>query len=102
MIEIQLYDFAKLFFVALVITAGYGYLIVAMFIKSSQETVLQLLCLTGLSAFFSFVVFRDTSMWNGSPSLVLAIVTGVFTATVIFYMLYFIIILAFSRAGSVE
>ncbi|EOW6112492.1 hypothetical protein ACOXQW_003910, partial [Escherichia coli H45] len=39
---------------------------------------------------FSFMVFKDNNMWSGSPDLTLSVITGSFTATVIFYMFYFL------------
>ncbi|HBQ0141383.1 TPA: hypothetical protein MCK68_005752 [Klebsiella pneumoniae] len=60
-----------------------------------------LLGLVGFSAFFSFVVFKDKSMWSGSPDLTLSVITGFFTATVIFYMFY-VLIYSFCRMGEGE
>ncbi|WP_240184598.1 hypothetical protein [Enterobacter roggenkampii] len=89
--------FIRLFAGTVVIAGGYGHQIVKLFMKPSIENVLQLLCLIGLSAIFSFVAFNDANMWSGSPDIVLALVMGIFVATVIFYMLYFSITV-FSRA----
>ncbi|HDC0195780.1 TPA: hypothetical protein O7P83_003859 [Escherichia coli] len=89
--------FIRLFAGTVVIAGGYGHQIVRLFIKPSLANVLQLLCLIGLSAIFSFVAFNDANMWSGSPDIVLALVMGIFAATVIFYMVYFLITV-FSRA----
>lgn len=54
-----------------------------------------------VQCFFSFVVFMDKNMWSGSPDLIMAIITGGFTATVIFYFLFFLIY-SFWRMGEPE
>ena len=71
------------------------------FVKDTLTHILMLLGLVGFSAFFSFVVFMDKSMWSGSPDLTLSVITGFFTATVIFYMFY-VLIYSFCRMGEGE
>ncbi|WP_368758755.1 hypothetical protein [Klebsiella oxytoca] len=83
--------FARLFFVMAIIACGYGYIVVSIFVKDTLTHIIMLLGLVGFSAFFSFVVFMDKSMWSGSPDLIMAIITGGFTVTVIFYFLFFLI-----------
>ncbi|HCA8113395.1 TPA: hypothetical protein MX550_005469 [Klebsiella pneumoniae] len=93
--------FVRLFFAMVIIICGYGYVIIGVFIRDSLSCILMLFGLTGLSAFFSFVVFKDKSMWSGSPDLTLSVITGFFTATVIFYMFY-VLIYSFCRMGEGE
>ncbi|HFT6601514.1 TPA: hypothetical protein ACGRM4_005176 [Klebsiella oxytoca] len=83
--------FARLFFVMAIIACGYGYIVVSIFVKDTLTHIIMLLGLFGFSAFFSFVVFMDKSMWSGSPDFIMTIITGGFTATVIFYFLFFLI-----------
>lgn len=78
--------FIRMFFVMMVIVVGYGYLIVSMITLRRLDVVLQLLFLTALSALSSFLTFRTDSMWTGEPEIFLALLTGMFTATVLFYM----------------
>ncbi|MEW5035697.1 hypothetical protein ACRFIM_27730, partial [Klebsiella pneumoniae] len=63
--------------------------------------ILMLFGLTGLSALFSLMVFMDKNMWAGSPDLTLSVITGFFSATVIFYMFY-VLIYYFDRMGAGE
>lgn len=70
----------------------------SIFVKDTLTHIIMLLGLVGLSAFFSFVVFMDESMWSGSPDLIMAIITVGFTATVIFYFLFFIFLNLFLLA----
>lgn len=46
-----------------------------------------LLGLVGFSAFFSFVVFKDKSMWSGSPDLTLSVITGFYGHSDLLYVL---------------
>ena len=80
----------RLFFAMAIIICGYGYVIICVFIKDMLAYILMLLGLVGLSSLFSFMVFKDNNMWSGSPDLTLSVITGSFTATVIFYMFYFL------------
>ncbi|WP_395280494.1 hypothetical protein [Klebsiella variicola] len=91
-------DFVRLFFAMAIIACGYGYIVMSIFVKDTLTHILMLLGLVGLSAFFSFVVFMDKSMWSGSPDLIMAIITGGSTATVVFYFLFFLIY-SFWRMG---
>ena len=93
--------FVRLFFAMAIIICGYGYVIIGVFIRDTLAYILMLLGLVGFSAFFSFVVFMDKSMWSGSPDLTLSVITGFFTATVIFYMFY-VLIYSFCRMGEGE
>ena len=93
--------FVRLFFAMAIIICGYGYLVMSIFVKDTLTHILMLLGLVGFSAFFSFVVFKDKSMWSGSPDLTLSVITGFFTATVIFYMFY-VLIYSFCRMGEGE
>lgn len=79
------------FFAMAIIICGYGYVIMGVFIRDALSYILMLFGLTGLSALFSFMVFMDKNMWAGSPDLTLSVITGFFTATVIFYMFYVLI-----------
>ena len=85
--------FVRLFFAMAIIICGYGYVIIGVFIR--------LFGLTGLSALFSLMVFMDKNMWAGSPDLTLSVITGFFSATVIFYMFY-VLIYYFDRMGAGE
>ncbi|MGK4357880.1 hypothetical protein [Enterobacter cloacae] len=78
--------FLRMFVVISVISAGYGYLIISVVMIRKRAFILQLLSLAGLGALFSFLVFRSDSMWPGAPEVSQAILIGMFTATVIFYM----------------
>ncbi|MEG6139013.1 hypothetical protein [Enterobacter kobei] len=78
--------FLRMFVVMAVITAGYGYLIISVVMTRKRAFILQLLSLAGLGALFSFLVFRSDSIWSGAPEVSQAILIGIFTATVIFYM----------------
>ncbi|HDK6984109.1 TPA: hypothetical protein MXA60_005161 [Klebsiella pneumoniae] len=93
--------FVRLFFAMVIIICGYGYVIIGVFIRDSLSCILMLFGLTGLSALFSFMEFMDKNMWAGSPDLTLSVITGFFTATVIFYMFY-ILIYYFERMGAGE
>ena len=93
--------FVRLFFAMAIIACGYGYIVMSIFVKDALTHILMLLGLVGLSAFFSFVVFMDKSMWSGSPDLIMAIITGGATATVVFYFLFFLIY-SFWRMGEGE
>lgn len=84
-----------------IIICGYGYVIIGVFIRDTLACILMLFGLTGLSALFSFMVFKDKNMWAGSPDLTLSVITGIFTATVIFYMFY-VLIYSFDRMGAGE
>lgn len=70
-----LFDF---FFAMAIIICGYGYIVMSIFVKDTLTHILMLLGLVGFSAFFSFVVFKDKSMWSGSPDLTLSVITGFF------------------------
>lgn len=93
--------YLRLFGAMAIIACGYGYMVLSIFIKNALIHILMLLVLVGFSAFFSFVVFMDKSLWSGSPDLTMSIVTGAGTATVIFYTVY-ILIYSFWRMGGVE
>ncbi|WP_320723699.1 MULTISPECIES: hypothetical protein [unclassified Enterobacter] len=88
--------FLRMFVVIAVITAGYGYLIISVVMTRKRAFILQFLSLAGLGALFSFLVFRSDSMWSGAPEVSLAILIGMFTATVIFYV-FFLLIRAVGR-----
>lgn len=90
--------YVRLFFAMAIIICGYGYVIMGVLIR---DALLMLFGLTGLSALFSFMVFMDKNMWAGSPDLTLSVITGFFTATVIFYMFY-VLIYSFDRMGAGE
>lgn len=77
--------FLRMFFVVTVIAVGYGYLLISIVTTRRLAFILQLLSLVGISALFSFLVFRSDSMWSGAPEVPLAILSGMFTATVVFY-----------------
>lgn len=51
--------------------------------------------------FIFFMVFKDKNIWADSPDLTLSVITGFFTATVIFYMFY-VLIYYFDRMGAGE
>lgn len=68
--------FVRLFFAMAIIICGYGYIVMSIFVKDTLTHILMLLGLVGFSAFFSFVVFKDKSMWSGSPDLTLSVITG--------------------------
>ena len=87
---LSLEDNLRLFYAMAIIVCGYGYVIICVFIKDTLAYILMLLGLVGLSSLFSFMVFKDNNMWSGSPDLTLSVITGSFTATVIFYMFYFL------------
>ena len=89
--------FVRLFFAMAIIICGYGYVI----IRDALAYILMLFGLTGLSALFSLMVFMDKNMWAGSPDLTLSVITGFFSATVIFYMFY-VLIYYFDRMGAGE
>lgn len=93
--------YVRLFFSMAIIICGYGYVIMGVFIRDALAYILMLFGLTGLSALFSFMVFMDKNMWVGSPDLTLSVITGFFTATVIFYMFY-VLIYSFDRMGAGE
>lgn len=84
-----------------IIICGYGYVIMGVFIRDTLAYILMLFGLAGLSALFSFMVFKDKNMWADSPDLTLSVITGFFTVTVIFYMFY-VLSYAFGRMGEGE
>ncbi len=87
--QLSLEDNLWLFYAMAIIVCGYGYVIICVFIKDTLAYILMLLGLVGLSSLFSFIVFKYNNMCGGSPDLTLSVITGSFTATVIFYMFYF-------------
>jgi len=91
--------FVRLFFAMAIIICGYGYVIIG--VRDTLACILMLFGLTGLSALFSLMVFMDKNMWAGSPDLTLSVITGFFTATVVFYMFY-VLIYYFDRMGAGE
>ncbi len=93
--------FVRLFFAMAIIICGYGYVIMSIFVKDTLTHILMLLGLVGFSALFSLMVFMDKNMWAGSPDLTLSVITGFFSATVIFYMFY-VLIYYFDRMGAGE
>ena len=93
--------YVRLFFAMAIIICGYGYVIMGVFIRDTLACILMLFGLTGLSALFSFMVFKDKNIWADSPDLTLSVITGFFTATVIFYMFY-VLIYYFDRMGAGE
>lgn len=93
--------FVRLFFAMAIIICGYGYVIIGVFIRDTLACILMLFGLTGLSALFSFMVFMDKNMWSGAPDLALSLITGFFTATVVFYMFY-VLSYSFGRMGEGE
>ncbi|ENZ9096477.1 hypothetical protein ACHCAI_004523 [Enterobacter asburiae] len=78
--------FLRMFVLIAVISAGYGYLIISVVMTRKLAFIFQFLSLAGLGALFSFLVFWSDSMWSGAPEVSLAILIGMFTGTVIFYM----------------
>ncbi|HBS5018001.1 TPA: hypothetical protein MAJ02_005544, partial [Klebsiella pneumoniae] len=70
--------FVRLFFAMAIIICGYGYVIIGVFIRDTLACILMLFGLTGLSALFPFMVFKDKNMWAGSPDLTLSVITGFF------------------------
>ncbi|MDZ7180015.1 hypothetical protein U4Z48_16805 [Escherichia coli] len=70
-----------------VIIVGYVYLMISV-ITAPQKLfpILQLITLIGISSLFSFMSFKSESMWTGEPGLLVAIMFGTFSATLIFYM----------------
>ncbi|EFP8434585.1 hypothetical protein [Escherichia coli] len=70
-----------------VIIVGYVYLMFSV-ITAPQKLfpILQLITLIGISSLFSFMSFKSESMWTGEPELLVAIMFGTFSATLIFYM----------------
>jgi len=88
--------FLSMFVVVTVIAVGYGYLLGSILTTRRPAFILQLLSLAGLSAVFSFLLFRSDSMWSGLPEVSQAILFGMFTATVMFYM-FSLLIRAFVR-----
>ncbi len=93
--------FVRLFFAMAIIICGYGYIVMSIFVKDTLTHILMLLGLVGFSALFSLMVFMDKNMWAGSPDLTLSVITGFFSATVIFYMFY-VLIYYFDRMGAGE
>ncbi|WP_276086028.1 hypothetical protein [Klebsiella quasipneumoniae] len=83
-----------------IIICGYGYVIIGVFIRDSLSVIIGVFIRDSLSALFSFMEFMDKNMWAGSPDLTLSVITGFFTATVIFYM--FVLIYYFERMGAGE
>ena len=51
--------FVRLFFAMAIIICGYGYVIIGVFIRDTLAYILMLFGLAGLSALFSFMVFKD-------------------------------------------
>ena len=88
--------FLRMFVVVTVIAVGSGYLLGSILTTRRPGCILQLLSLVGLSAVFSFLLFRSDSMWSGLPEVSQAILFGMFTATVMFYM-FSLLIRAFVR-----
>ncbi|RRF57837.1 hypothetical protein [Klebsiella pneumoniae] len=82
--------FVRLFFAMAIIICGYGYIVMSIFVKDTLTHILMLLGLVGFSAFFSFVVFKDKSMWSGSPDLTLSVITGFYGHSDL-YMFYVLI-----------
>lgn len=78
--------FVRLFAMAIII-CGYGYIVMSIFVKDTLTHILMLLGLVGFSAFFSFVVFKDKSMWSGSPDLTLSVITGFYGHSDLLYVL---------------
>lgn len=70
-----------------VIIVGYVYLMISV-ITAPQKLfpILQLITLIGISSLFSFMSFKSESMRTGEPELLVAIMFGTFSATLIFYM----------------
>mgnify|MGYP001188797348 CR=1 FL=1 len=93
--------FVRLFFAMAIIICGYGYIVMSIFVSDALAYILMLFGLAGLSALFSFMVFKDKNMWADSPDLTLSVITGFFTATVIFYMFY-VLIYSFDRMWAGE
>lgn len=78
-----------------VIILGYFYLMISVITAPQKlSLMLQLITLIGISSLFSFMSFKSESMWTGEPELLLAIMFGTFSATLIFYM-FKILICAF-------
>lgn len=75
------------FFAMAIIICGYGYIVMSIFVKDTLTHILMLLGLVGFSAFFSFVVFKDKSMWSGSPDLTLSVITGFYGHSDLLYVL---------------
>lgn len=96
--HLSLYEFLRMFVVIGVTLIGYFYLILNLITARKLGGVFQLLALIGLSAIFSFMMFRSENMWSGEPSFSLALMFGSFSATVIFYM-FKIMIHAFESLG---
>ncbi|HBE6102844.1 TPA: hypothetical protein KMG89_004060 [Escherichia coli] len=70
-----------------VIILGYFYLMISVITAPQKlSPMLQLITLIGISSLFSFMSFKSESMWTGEPELLLAIMFGTFSATLIFYM----------------
>ncbi|BDO06300.1 hypothetical protein KAM622c_58870 (plasmid) [Klebsiella quasipneumoniae subsp. quasipneumoniae] len=67
--QLSLDGFVRLFFAMAIIICGYGYVIIGVFIRDTLACILMLFGLTGLSALFSFMVFKDKNMWADSPDL---------------------------------
>ena len=74
------------FFAMAIIICGYGYIVMSIFVKDTLTHILMLLGLVGFSA-FSFVVFKDKSMWSGSPDLTLSVITGFYGHSDLLYVL---------------
>ncbi|EIH3010581.1 hypothetical protein LGH90_004119 [Salmonella enterica subsp. enterica serovar Adelaide] len=89
--HMSLYEFLRMFVVMGVIFVGYFYLILYVITVRKIGGVIQLLALVGLSAMFSFMMFRSDEMWSGEPKFSLALMLGTFAATAIFYMLKLLI-----------
>ncbi|EJO8884981.1 hypothetical protein NUF17_003925 [Escherichia coli] len=65
-----------------VIILGYFYLMISVITAPQKlSPMLQLITLIGISSLFFFV-----SMWTGEPELLLAIMFGTYSVTLIFYM----------------
>lgn len=70
-----------------VIILGYFYLMISVITAPQKlSPMLQLITLIGISSLFFFVSFKSESMWTGEPELLLAIMFGTYSVTLIFYM----------------
>ncbi|HAV8880964.1 TPA: hypothetical protein JLE25_004440 [Escherichia coli] len=78
----------EIYFISIaVIILGYFYLMISVITAPQKlSPMLQLITLIGISSLFSFVSFKSESMWTGEPELLLAIMFGTYSATLIFYM----------------
>ncbi|OXZ49433.1 hypothetical protein RW71_04462 [Escherichia coli] len=85
-VQFTLPQFLRMFVVVTVIVVGYGYLLISAVTRRKLGYILQILSLGGVSALFSFIIFRSEDMWSGAPEVPLALLLGTFTATVLFFM----------------